>query len=286
MSASDEIILQCAGLTRRYRLGWRRWRKALRGVDLEVRAGEVFGLLGPNGAGKTTLLKILLGLLEADAGTCRLWGETSRRREHRARLGYVPEGPFFHRFATARQVLGYHWRLLGHGRRGEAEEIARVEKKAGLTGVLDQVISGYSKGMLQRLAVAQALLGDPDLLVLDEPTGGLDPVATVAFGRLIEELRDAGKTVLLCTHLLSQAERVCDRVAVLHRGRVVLSGEVGCLRATPGQVALRIKALPKSNRAEIEAAIAACGARVEAWEPVVESLETLFLRALDVEDWA
>lgn len=272
--------VQCEGLKKRYRIGRGRWREALAGLDLVVNEGEVFGLLGPNGAGKTTLLKILLGLLDADEGECALWGLPPHKREVRRRIGYVPEGPFFHRFATVRETLAFHWRLLGRGSRGIAAETARVTRRVGLEEVLDQPIAGFSKGMLQRLAVAQALLGDPDLLVLDEPTSGLDPVATEAFGRLVLRLREEGKGVLLCTHLLSQAEQVCDRVAILHHGRVILSGEVTSMRTAADQVAVHVSRLPAEGRAPVEAAIAACGGAVESWEPITESLESLVLRAL------
>lgn len=276
----NETVVQCQGIQKRFPLGPGEWREALAGVDLEVRRGEIFGLLGPNGAGKTTLLKILLGLLKPDAGTCDFWGQDGRERKIRARIGYVPEGPFFHRFATARQILNYHWRLLGHSLRDAPPELARVEKRVGLEGALDQTISGFSKGMRQRLALAQALLGDPDLLVLDEPTGGLDPVATVAFGRLLERLRDEGKAVLLCTHLLSQAEQVCDRVAVIHRGKLVLEGNMSDLRTHRGLFSIRISELPEAARSDVEAVIVACGGVVESWEPVADSLETLLLRSM------
>jgi ABC-2 type transport system ATP-binding protein len=274
-------LVECKGLRKRYARGGGRWQEALAGVDLVIPAGEVFGLLGPNGAGKTTLLKILLGLLRPDGGEAFLAGAPAGARAARAAVGYVPESASFPRFASPRELLQLHGRLRGGSRTEAAGEVGRVARRCGLEGILDRPWASLSKGQRQRLALAQSLLGYPAILILDEPTSGLDPLATEAFGRLLRELREEGRTILLCTHLLAQAEAVCDRVAILHHGRVVLAGSLRSLVEQPGRMVLEVGGLAEADRPRVAAALRACGGSVEAWRPASATLDALFLRTLE-----
>ena len=225
------FAVEIEGLTKDYRLGfWRRRpRRALDGLSLQVNQSEVFGLLGPNGAGKSTTLKILLGLVFPTAGTARLLGRDLRDRRVHERLGYLPENPFFYDHLTAEELLGYAASLFGLRGAERRNRIHRLLERTGLDEARDVPLGKFSKGMVQRVGIAQALINDPELVFLDEPMSGLDPLGRRAVRDLILELRAAGKTVFFSTHILSDAETLCDRVAILNRGRLEGSGELGQL---------------------------------------------------------
>jgi ABC-2 type transport system ATP-binding protein len=221
----DAPAIEIAGLVKTFRVGFFRSRvEAVRGVSFEVCRGGIFGLLGPNGAGKTTILKVLMGLIRPDAGTLRILGRDARQPASRRRVGFLPENPYFHEYLTPRELLEFYGRLLGLGageiRRQRDELIERV----GLADAARRPLRKFSKGMLQRIGLAQALLGDPELLVLDEPMSGLDPLGRRLISDLIEERHRAGVTVVFSSHILSDVERLCDRVVILHRGRKVADG--------------------------------------------------------------
>lgn len=275
------LAVECRGVAKGFSLGRGRRQLALAGVDLEVCPGEVFGLLGPNGAGKTTLLKILLGLLAADAGECRVFDQPAGDTGVRRRLGYVPDGPLFHPFASVRETLELHARLAGVASAQRPAAVGEAARQAGLAASLDRRLDSLSKGMLQRVGLAQALLGEPDLLIMDEPTAGLDPVAAEQLGRLVRAQAAAGRAVLLSTHQLSQAERICDRVAVLHRGRIVLTGKGAGEAGGEAIVRLRVADLPAEKRVGVETAVRAGGGRVEGWERASATLEERFHAALE-----
>src|SRR6059058_4585754 len=209
--------LQVRGLEKRYGSV-----EALRGVDLEVGEGELFGLLGPNGAGKSTLVKIAVGLVRASGGTAEVAGARAGSRAARASLGYLAELFRFPGWYTADEVLELHQRLAGS--RGGSAERARLLELVALTDATRRRVDGMSKGMQQRLGVAQALVGEPRLLLLDEPTSALDPVGRRTVRLLLEKLRGQGVSVLLNSHLLSEIELVCDRVAILLGGELVAAG--------------------------------------------------------------
>lgn len=194
---------------------------AVAGLDLEVGRGEVFGFLGPNGAGKTTAIKMLLGLTPPSAGAARVLGARLGERAARARMGFLPEHFRFHDCLTARELVRIHGRL--HGLRGQPLErrVTALLERVDLPDAADRRLAGFSKGMLQRAGLAQALVAEPELLLLDEPTSGLDPLGRVLVRDLIRELRNAGTTVFLNSHLLGEVEATCDRVAFVKRGRVV-----------------------------------------------------------------
>jgi ABC-2 type transport system ATP-binding protein len=196
--------------------------EALKGVDLDVGEGELFGLLGPNGAGKSTLVKIAVGLVRASGGTAEVAGARAGSRAARASLGYLAELFRFPGWYTADEVLELHQRLAGS--RGGAAERARLLELVALADATKRRVDGMSKGMQQRLGVAQALVGEPRILLLDEPTSALDPVGRRTVRLLLEELRARGVSVLLNSHLLSEIELVCDRVAILLAGEVVAAG--------------------------------------------------------------
>lgn len=225
------FAVEIEGLTKDYRLGfWRRRpRRALDGVSLQVKRSEVFGLLGPNGAGKSTTLKILLGLVFPTAGTARLLGSDLGDRRVHARLGYLPENPYFYDHLTAEELLSYTASLFGLRGAERQKRIGSLLERTGLEEARDIPLGKFSKGMVQRVGIAQALLNDPELVFLDEPMSGLDPLGRRAVRDLILELRAAGKTVFFSTHILSDAETLCDRVAILNRGRLEGSGELGKL---------------------------------------------------------
>ena len=199
---------------------------AVDGLSLEVRRGEVFGLLGPNGSGKSTTIKMILGLLDSSRGTVRLFGKPPRSVEARRRLGYLPELSYLHPFLTAKETLMYYAGLCGLRRKVAAERTKQLLEMVGLSDAAKRPVGGFSKGMARRVALAAALIGKPELLVLDEPTSGLDPVSTKEVKTLVKALAAGGMTVLMTSHLLADAEDVCDRVMILNRGKSVAEGRV------------------------------------------------------------
>lgn len=224
---SDEAVIRLEKVTRIFRDFWLRPTvKAVDGLDLVVRRGETFGLLGPNGSGKSTTIKMILGLLAPSSGTVELFGLSPRTVAARAKLGYLPELSYLHPFLTARETLNYYAGLCGLKRsvaRERAKELLRMVK---LEDVANRPVAGFSKGMARRVALASALIGKPELLILDEPTSGLDPVSTREVKLLIKALAKNGMTILMTSHLLADAEDVCDKVMILNRGRSVAEGKV------------------------------------------------------------
>ena len=200
--------------------------KAVGGVGLQVAAGEVFGLLGPNGSGKSTTIKMILGLLRPSAGTVRLFGFDPRSQKARSRLGYLPELSYLHPFLTARETLKYYAGLCGLDGATANARTDELLEMVGLTDVARRAVGGFSKGMARRVALASSLIGKPELLILDEPTSGLDPVSTNEVKTLVKTLAKGGMTILMTSHLLADAEDVCDRVCILNHGSKVAEGKV------------------------------------------------------------
>ncbi len=276
--------------------------KALDDVSLRVGRGELVGLLGPNGAGKTTAIKLVLGLVRPTSGTGRVLGAPIGDRQARARIGYLPELFRYQPWLRAREVLTLHAELAGvvpARRKAAADEALAL---VGLTERAGDAVSGFSKGMQQRLGLGVALLGEPELILLDEPTSALDPVGRNDVRAIVRAARDRGATVILNSHLLTEVERVCDRVVILNRGRAIASGPLDEVVAADG-VRLRVSDLDDAGRATLErfgpvttdgewlsirpvpaaripdvvAAIVAAGGRVHAVEPGRGSLEARFL---------
>ncbi len=214
--------LETADLTKDFRVGLFRGRqkRALDHLSLQVHTGEVFGLLGPNGAGKTTTLKLLLRLIFPTAGTARILGRPFDDVRMHARIGYLPENPYFYDHLTAREFLSYTADLFELDRSEGQRRVGDLLNKVGLAGSGDVALRRFSKGMVQRVGIAQALINDPELIFLDEPMSGLDPIGRREVRDLILELKEAGKTIFFSTHILSDAEMLCDRVAILDRGRL------------------------------------------------------------------
>ena len=225
-------VIEAEGLRKVYRsrFGTRRVN-ALDGIDLSVGAGEVFGLLGPNGAGKTTTVKILLGLTRPTAGGARLFGIPVSDPESRRRVGYLPEGHRFPGYLTARQTLSIFGRMSGMARSAAASRVPDLLARVRLSDWADVKVKKFSKGMTQRLGLAAALVHDPDVLLLDEPTDGVDPVGRREIRDLLRDEAARGRAILLNSHLLSEIELTCDRVAVLRRGRVAAQGRIADLTA-------------------------------------------------------
>ena len=223
-------VIALDGVVKTFRDFWLRPTvRAVDGLSLRVRRGEVFGLLGPNGSGKSTTIKMILGLLSPSGGTVSLFGLPPRSTEARRRLGYLPELSYLHPFLTARETLRYYAGLCGLGRREAASRAAQLLKMVGLEDVASRPVGGFSKGMARRVALAASLIGRPELLVLDEPTSGLDPVSTREVKTLVRALAKGGMTVLTTSHQLADAEDICDRVMIVNHGRAVAEGRVADL---------------------------------------------------------
>jgi ABC-2 type transport system ATP-binding protein len=223
-------VLEVDGLRKTFRSGFFRRRvEAVRGVTFEVRPGEIFGLLGPNGAGKTTTLKVMMGLSAPTAGGIRIFGRPCAEPGARADVGFMPENPYFHEYLTPRELLEFYGRLVGV----DAREIRRrrdaLIDQVGLADAANRPLKKFSKGMLQRIGLAQALIGEPKLLVLDEPMSGLDPIGRKFVADLVADLNRRGTTILFSSHILSDVERLCDRVVILNRGVVAAEGRLADL---------------------------------------------------------
>ena len=278
---------------------------ALDGLSLTVGRGELLGLLGPNGAGKTTAIKLLLGLARPTKGSGRVLGAPLGDRATRARIGYLPELFRYQPWLTAREVLALHAELAHLPATRRADAIGEALDRVGLADRADDAVGGFSKGMQQRLGLGVALLGDPELILLDEPTSALDPIGRTDVRGIVRAARDRGATVILNSHLLTEVERVCDRVVILHRGRTVASGALEDVLAVDG-VRLRVTDLDPSGHAvvagfgplevdggwltvrpldparvpDLVAAIVAAGGRVHAVDPGRGSLEARFLELI------
>lgn len=216
------VAIEIVNLTKDYPRGfWRKsYRRALDHLNLTVEAGEVFGLLGPNGAGKSTTLKLLMRLIYPTAGTARLLGQPFENVETHRRIGFLPESPYFYDYLSAREFLDYCGQLFGQSRSERRRRVGELLERVGLVEAADVALRNFSRGMLQRVGIAQAIINDPDLVFLDEPMLGLDAVGRREVRDLILELHAAGKTICFSTHVLTDVEALCDRVAILNRGRL------------------------------------------------------------------
>jgi ABC-2 type transport system ATP-binding protein len=241
--ASAEALISVEGLTKTFGRG----KKAVRALDsvtLEVGRGSVFGLLGPNGAGKTTFIKALMGLVQRWKGQARVLGHPAGSRAARERIGFLPEAHRLPGYLTGRSFLRLCGQLSGHSRAWTDERIPRWLERVGMTAAADRKIRTYSKGMQQRIGLAQALIHEPDLVFLDEPTDGVDPAGRAAVREIVRRLRDEGVTVFLNSHLLMEVERMCDRVVIMSRGRVLREGTVQELTPATGRVTFEIEPVP------------------------------------------
>ena len=223
-------VLDISHVSRSYRTSFslrKYW--ILRDLSLSVDPGEIFGFIGPNGAGKTTTLKLVMDLIRPDGGTIRIFGRSHREVESKARIGFLPENPYFYDYLTAREFLDFYGRLFGFSRELRESRTRELLEKVGLGNRGDRQLRKFSKGMLQRVGLAQALINDPELVILDEPMSGLDPVGRREVRDLILSLKEAGKTVFFSTHILSDTELICDRVGILSRGDLKAVGKVSQL---------------------------------------------------------
>jgi len=254
---------------------------ALRGLSLDIPAGHVYGLLGPNGSGKSTTLKILLGLVTPTSGTTEVFNVPSSLVSSRADVGFLPENPYFYKFLTGAETISFYGKLCGLGGRFLKERVIELLDLVGLADAGGRRISGYSKGMLQRIGLAQAMVHDPRLLILDEPTAGVDPAGSRQIRDLILQLKARGKTILLTSHLLEQVQEVCDRVGILAKGRLVREGSLDVLTSVTGQTEYLIENAVPELRDEIAKLAASHGSRLVATRMPQLDLETVFLRATE-----
>ena len=249
MSAAISI----QGVSKDFRIpGSKRRLRAVDNLNLEIERGSVFGLLGPNGSGKSTTIKMALGLVRPSQGKCEILGKSSLESSARMRIGYLPEAPYFQRFLTGRELLFYFGKLSGVKKTDLEDRVNSLLVRVGLEDAGDRRVGGYSKGMLQRIGLAQAMVGDPEVLILDEPTAGVDPIGAADIAAIIREVREEGKTVLLCSHLLSQVEAICDRAAIMVKGKLALEGSVESLTAATGSSSARIEGLSAEGRKQLE----------------------------------
>jgi ABC-2 type transport system ATP-binding protein len=263
------VAIEILDLEKSYRVGF--WRKrakvALRPLRLTIEEGEVFGFLGPNGAGKTTTLKLLMGLVFPTAGTARILGRDLDDPQVRSQIGFLPEQPYFYDHLTARELLNYYGQLSGVPAKGRRARVEQMLDRVGLSDSAGVQLRKFSKGMLQRVGLAQAILHDPKLVFLDEPMSGLDPMGRREVRDMIQQLRHEGKTVFFSTHILSDAEALCDRVGVIHQGE--LRG-VGAIAELTSQTQGRIEIIFYAPR--VPAALTQLGAEARVSGNIVNAV--------------
>ena len=268
------------GLTKVFSIPFRRQAVvAVRDLDLQVGAGEVYGLLGPNGSGKSTTLKIILGLISPTRGRTEIFGRDSLLVQSREAVGFLPENPYFYKYLTGKETLRFFGKLCGLRGARLKNRVNELLKLVGLTTARDRRLATYSKGMLQRIGLAQALIHEPKLLVLDEPTAGVDPAGSREIRDLIVDLRRRGITVLLSSHLLAQAQEICDRVGILANGVLVCEGRLEELIAIENQTEFVVANASPNLLREIESLIERSSAELIERRRSTTTLERLFLEA-------
>ena len=275
-----EPAVAVQGLTKVFPIPFRRTKLVtLRDLNLEVAPGQVYGLLGPNGSGKSTALKIILGLVAATAGTSKIFGRDSREVRSREAVGFLPENPYFYKYLTGQETLRFYGKLCGL--RGQKLK-ARTNELLDLVRLQDarnRRLGGYSKGMLQRIGLAQSLIQEPKLVVLDEPTAGVDPAGSREIRDLILDLKRRGITVLLSSHLLAQVQEICDRVGILAHGILVREGRVHDLLAIENQTELILENASPEVLAQISALLDKSSTRLIEQRRPQTTLERVFLDA-------
>ncbi|MEJ5341227.1 MAG: ABC transporter ATP-binding protein [Thermogutta sp.] len=276
-----EVVIETRTLSKVYRDFWGRTKvQALKALDLQIYRGEVFGLLGPNGSGKTTTMKLLLGLLLPTSGEVYVFGQPATDVSKNERIGYLPEESYLYRFLNAEETLDFYGRLFNMPRSVRRQRVADLIEMVGLTWAKKRPLKEYSKGMTRRIGLAQALINDPDLILLDEPTSGLDPIGTREMKDLILRLRDQGKTVVMCSHLLADVQDVCDRIGILYQGELKELGRVDQLLAMRDVTEIRVPRMSPEAESEVKAVLAKHGLEILSWGNPTTTLEHLFLRII------
>jgi ABC-2 type transport system ATP-binding protein len=252
-------------------------------LNLEVGRGEVFGLLGPNGSGKTTTTKLLLGLIFPTDGSATVLGEPAGSISAKTKIGFLPEESYLYRFLNAEETLDFYGRIFGLPRAVRKQRTDELIELVGLQHARKRSLRGYSKGMSRRIGLAQALVNDPELVFMDEPTSGLDPIGRKEVKQLIVRLKERGKTVMLCTHLLPDVQDVCDRVAILHDGRLCEEGSLDDLLLMHDRTELTVDGLSPEQRDQLTQFLASMGHDEATMRHPYDTLSSLFMRIIDAE---
>jgi ABC-2 type transport system ATP-binding protein len=277
----SDVVVETRNLSKVYRDFWGRQKvRALKALDLEIGRGEIFGLLGPNGSGKTTTIKLLLGLLFPTSGQALIFGRDASDVTKNERLGYLPEESYLYRFLNAEETLDFYGRLFKMPSMVRRQRVADLIELVGLGWAKRRQLKEYSKGMMRRIGLAQALINDPELILLDEPTSGLDPIGTREMKDLILRLRDEGKTIVLCSHLLADVQDVCDRIAILYQGELKELGRVDSLLKVREMTEIRATGLSAAAENEIRELIARHNGTLVSMGNPTSTLEELFLKII------
>jgi len=278
-SSSGEVVVSVRGLTKVFKDFWNRPKaRAVDGVDFEVRRGEVFGLLGPNGSGKSTTVKLMLGLLNPTKGHIEVFGHSPRHVQTKARIGYLPEESYLYRYLNSRETLDFFGNLFHLNKADRDNRAEQLLDMVGLGKTQTRAVGEFSKGMQRRIGLAQALINDPDLVILDEPTAGLDPIGCREVKDLIVALARRGKTVILSSHLLSDVEDVCDRVVIYYGGKIQANGTLKELLAKPDSLRITTPVLPRQTLERVLEIIRADAANGEVRvDNPTQNLESYFL---------
>jgi ABC-2 type transport system ATP-binding protein len=259
--------------------------RAVDGVSIRIMPGEVYGLIGPNGSGKSTTMKALLGLVAPTSGHCSIFGKDSLKVDSRNDVGFLPENPYFYKHLSGAETLKFYGKLCGLKGKKLDDRVSELLALVDLEGARDRRLGGYSKGMLQRIGLAQALVQEPRLVILDEPTAGVDPIGSRQIRDLIFKLKERGITVFLCSHLLEQVQEVCDHVGIIFRGKMVKEGRLEDLIAIEDQTEIILKDASPELVSQIQALVGAtAGASLVRTGKPRTTLERLFLRETQSDD--
>ena len=281
---TNELIIDAVGLTKIFKDFWMRTKAtAVDGITFNIQKGELFGLLGPNGSGKSTTIKLILGLLNTTRGRLTVFGREPHDVAVKRFIGFLPEESYLYPYLNSTETLDYYGRLYGIGRKIRKRRSEELLEMVGLSQVAHRQVGEFSKGMMRRIGLAQALINDPELLILDEPTSGLDPIGTRQVKDLLVELKNRGKTILLSSHLLSDVEDVCDRMAILYGGKIHAEGTADELLVDSDHTLIRMPRIRNDGTiSQIESILAQNeGTSIESVEQPRQNLESFFINIVE-----